>query len=116
VVTLQPFLPQAKRRMNMDEKDKKLIEDIKTWEMSEEEKKHLIGCIRKDRRQKEAFMKLSKEERLKRICHDHIGYAFDHAIDLVIYAGRTTKEDFREAKRYLRNGLTWTLKEAKVLP
>ena len=67
-------------------------------------------------REKEAFMKLSKEERLKKLCHEHIGYAFDHAVGLITHAGRTTKEDFREAKRYLRNGLTWSLKEAKVLP
>ena len=100
----------------MDEQDKKFIEDIKSLEISEEKKKHLITCLKKDRREKERFMKLSKEERLKAICRDHIGYAFDHAIDLVTYAGRTTEGDFREAKRYLRNGLTWSLKEAKVLP
>jgi hypothetical protein len=104
----------------MDEQDKKLIEDIKSSEMSEGKKKHLITCLKKDRRQKEALMKLPKEEQLKAIYRDHIKYAFDHGLQLAIWASdgtlRPTAKILRDEVKRLRTGLTWSLKDAKVLP
>jgi len=106
----------------MNEQDKKLIEEIKSGKMSEKEKKHTIAFIRKDRRQKEAFMKLSKEERLKRLYRDHILYAFRDGFLFGHWSATkggikaATSLTPKEAVTRLKTSLTWSLKEANVLP
>jgi hypothetical protein len=106
----------------MNEKDKKLIEEIKSSKMPEKEKKHTIAFIRKDRRQREAFMKLSKEERLKALYKQYVGFAFRDGFMFGHWAATkggikaATSLTPKEAVKHLRTGLTWTLKEAKVLP
>jgi hypothetical protein len=104
----------------MDDKDKKLIQDIKTWDISEGKKNHLITCLKKDRKQKEAFMRLSKDERLKAVCRDHIKDAFDHGLQLAVWVSdgtlRPTAKILKDEIKRLRTGLTWSLKDAKVLP
>ena len=105
----------------MDEQDKKFIENIKSSEIPEEQKKHMITCIRKDRRQREALMRLPKEQRLKRICRNHVILAFEEGKRIQDALNtpehKETAEYFeRRFRRQCGSGLTWSLKEAKVLP
>jgi hypothetical protein len=105
----------------MNEQDKKLIEEIKSGKMPEKEKKHTIAFIRKDRRQKEAFMKLPKEERLKAVYKQHIDTAILFALEL---GARIQSGDARRSGQLLLKDLRWrskvgltaALKEARVLP
>jgi len=111
----------AKRRKAMNEQDKKLIEDIKSSKMPEKEKKYTIAFIRKDRRQKEAFMKLPKEERLKALYKQHIDYAINSALWLgaAIQCGDAKKSGkmlLERLKKGTKTSLTWELKDANVLP
>jgi hypothetical protein len=104
----------------MNEKDKQLVEDIKTWEMPEKQEKETIAWIKRDRRQKEKFMKLSKEERLKRLCREHIDIAIDGALWLgaEIQCGSARKSGKLLSNRLrieAKTSLTRELKAAKVL-
>ena len=106
----------------MNEQDKKLIEDIKSSKMPEKEKKYTIAFIRKDRRQKEAFMKLPKEERLKAVYKQYVGFAFRDGFMFGNWAATkggikaATSLTPKEAVKHLKTGLTWSLKDANVLP
>lgn len=106
----------------MNEKDKKLIEDIKSWKISDEKKKWAISFIRKDRRQREAFMKMSKEERLNVLYSQYIAFAFAHGYMFGYWSASkggikaATSLSPKEDLKQLKAGLTCSLKDAKVLP